>query len=184
MNSKELLIWQCGECGQAYKEQKYADECCIKTYPEEHECHECGKKITYILDLCDSCLSKKRYEEAVKISIEKYMKLYEGFPIELNGDILYFDNSIKRFEEILKKYNKPYAYGTQRKLIGFDKDTEIERLRDAVSAETYFESLSTGLDFSEKAYEEYTEFMENWNKKYGLYYYEGSGLIILSSKES
>jgi len=131
MNSTEIKAYKCENCGQAYLDKSYANNCCKPKLCEDCGC-ELPKNYGYVL--CEECRIKReelreleRYNKATKYTFKSvptesiewlYSKLYphnEG----------YFDGEN---EEYFTEYDIKYVYGTKRVSPKYDAWDIIESM--------------------------------------------------------
>lgn len=131
MNSKEIVAYKCSNCGKAYLEKSFADECC-----EPKLCEDCGVEIprSHPYIVCDKCRNEReakqeleRYNKATKYTFESvpkesiemlYSELYpynEGFMTDID-------------EDDVEQYGIKYVYGTKRIIPSLDAQYVVESM--------------------------------------------------------
>ena len=136
MNSKEIKAYKCSNCGQAYLEKSFADNCC-----KPKLCEDCGIEIprSHPYVVCDKC----RHEREAKQELERYNKAtkytFESVPkesIEMLYSELYPYNEgfmIDIDEDDVEQYGIKYVYGTTLVSPSYD----VQNIIDSMLEESY-----------------------------------------------
>jgi len=161
--SNEIKAWKCEKCGIAYMNKITADNCCTEAKVEISTCRVCGCRVGEYITICDSCLSKERYQNGTKIKYSEY---------ELEW--LFDNNTDKYFADIdaLNDYYideglplQKWCYGCNKRPFTIDIDSALENSSEQMLED--FEYDNDAVDIKELI-----DFIEKWNKKQTASFYE------------
>lgn len=161
--SKEIKAWKCEKCGIAYTNKITADNCCKEAKVEVPTCKVCSCKVDEYRTICDSCLSKERYQNGTKIKYSEY---------ELEW---LFDNNTDKYFADIDALNDYYldeglplpkwCYGCIPIPFAIDIDSALES-----SSEKMYEDFEYDTDAVDTG--ELIDFINKWNKKQTTNSYE------------
>lgn len=184
MNAEEQVTYRCSKCGKFFLSKDVAETCCVKERP----CPKCGKPMGPFEKLCSACRFEEqdarqkakefeRFKKAETLSIDDYdgEQLYDGehFILTDDADI---ENAIdapdaSRFVWACTKRRRTVTEGDVREML---------------------ENILENVDFDDPPgvddvfnVESLMKFVEQWNKKNGLIYFEidYSRAVILKDPE-
>ena len=176
--SKEITLtgFMCDKCGKIFatgnkQSDKYlADNCCKQYY-----CEDCGKPLPKYQYVCDSCLDKRRFEKATKMSYSEYIKEYPDYPIYYDEEFYW---ELEDFLDYCKSEDIPipeFVYGTYKEPVEIDIESTIQETEENSDIEDfYFENTQELIDF-----------VNDWNKENGTacYYQDIMTCIVLTPEE-
>lgn len=164
MNAYEVKAYKCEVCKKAYMGKDDADKCCVPK-----PCEDCGKELplNYYYTVCDLCRESRKYNKAVKMTLEEYQNQY----VMINDRLIDIIDEIEDWDE---EFERPaYGYGVEECFVKLNADGIIDNLNDQVSFEDEIEM------FSEAAKTEICEFCEKWNARNAYQYYEENPKILV-----
>ncbi|MGM9543767.1 MAG: hypothetical protein ACI3T9_02160 [Romboutsia timonensis] len=164
--AKEIAIkgYECEKCGKAYVTEYEADICC-----KEYFCEDCGTKLDNHMSLCSSCSEKRAFNKAKKMTYEEYLKEYSG------NMLVFGDDFFSEMEDVIDHCEcfgieiPKYVWGTYKRRAEID----VELVEEFTLDDTFEDA-----EFDKDGINELAEFIEKWNKKYGLDYYEESNIVV------
>lgn len=170
MDAKEITVYKCSKCGQAYTTKEWADKCC-EPKPKK-VCENCGCELDEKchFTVCGPCREKRRYNRCAKMTLKEY---YEVYP---DGMLVYNDNYFSDYEDLEDycTYNEcdvpKYAYGTSKCYSEIDIDCAIENAEENAYEDAEFDST---------ALKELHDFIDKWNEKHKLSYFEEANIVVL-----
>lgn len=63
MNSTKIVAYECGVCKKAYFDKRTTENCC-----KPYHCEDCGVETRRYWTVCDSCITKRKYEKVEKLT--------------------------------------------------------------------------------------------------------------------
>lgn len=170
--AKEVAIrgYQCEKCGATYAFEGQADYCC-----KEYHCRRCGCKTPKGWLICDKCNEEEKYEKAIKMTYDEYIKEY-GDNMVVFGDDYYSDiEDVIDYCESYEIDTPKYVWGTKK----YRAEIDGERIEEWTLDNTFEDT-----EFSKDGRAELHLFIEEWNKKYGLdYYCENNKIAVIVPDE-
>jgi len=177
---KEIKVYQCEKCNNAYFEPKAAEKCCTPKI-----CEDCGVEMPpkYYYVVCDPCREKRKLERAEKMTLAEYFKAYpDHYPLFtvdgeciLLGDFDCFDD----WESYREDERPQYLYGATQRFVELNADGIIDHLNEEVSFEDDVEM------FDDDACAEIYRFCEDWNNRNAFEYFEENPkLAVFLSEEA
>jgi len=169
--SQEIKAWKCENCGSAYMNKISADDCCKEFKNKVYHCKVCGVEVPEYRTICNTCLSKERYEKGTKFKYSEYKLewLWDEDSDNYFSDIDAMDDYYSDRDLPLPKW----CYGCDSILFSIDIDSALES-----ASEEMYEDFDYGTDATD--IEELYDFIKYWNEKQSAKSYGSNyGKIIL-----
>lgn len=161
-------LYECDICGKMSYSKDFAENCC-----KPRLCNKCGCEIPSksCFLTCDDCREKEWFEKATKI-----------LPQDYKEDMVYFkDNYHYSIEDCLdgiseeELKNVTYVQGCERNRHELNYDNIITDFENDADIEDF--------QIGKQGVTELKEFLEKWNKKYGIDIYYPNNVAILINDE-
>lgn len=166
--SKAITLngWECEMCSKKYMDKYSADVCCKIYY-----CEDCGKKAEKYRKYCKDCEEKRAFQEAIKLSVEKYEAAYPGHMV-FDGFWTFYSSVSKLLEWLSDDCERPaYCWGTDKIEHELDAEYILSQFYDEINCED--------LSFDNEEFEELKDLLKPWNEKHSTTTYVPNDIAIL-----
>lgn len=172
--TKEVLVYACGYCGELYYKKEQADYC-----HADRTCSKCGiviGKDDYYTN-CKSCRDKKElekqqelYDKARKMTYEEYTKEFPEHWL-CWGDRYYQEPEDMEYDFEEESDTPKWVWGTSENITMLDGYDIVSNFEENTEIEDF--------ELGKTEFNEILEFCKEWNKKYSVKSYSESNKIAV-----
>lgn len=177
-----MRAWKCPKCGKLYMREEWANKCC-----QEYFCEVCGKSVPKYRLKCAACSEKAKFEKAEKITEQQWRDKYSNKFHMVSFDGEHYFDSIESFKEdwAEEQYLDEGEDVTYPEHIWDTEEIPIIIDTGWIIEHTIENSEYEDFEFDDVGVKELTDYINNWNKKYGKEGYSISyKTAILLDKEN